>query len=80
MAIKSQDKVDIVVKRSEGTDGRISCMVSTEPLVKDPNLATAAGNMAIEFEDYLPKHEKLEFLNGESEKVVQIYLVSEKVP
>jgi len=34
----------------------------------------------MEFEDYLPKHEKIEFLNGESEKMIQIYLVNEKVP
>lgn len=55
-------------------------MIRTEPLITDPNQAAAAGGMAMEFEDYLPKHEKIEFLNGESEKVVQIYLVNEKVP
>lgn len=34
----------------------------------------------MEFEDYLPKHEKIEFAHGESEKIVPIYLVNESVP
>lgn len=34
-ASRSQDKVDIVIKRFEGTDGKISCMVRTEPLIPD---------------------------------------------
>lgn len=80
MAMKNQDKVDVIIKRVEGTDGRISCMIRTEPLFTDPSLAAASGSMAMEFEDYLPKHEKIEFLNGESEKLIQIYLVNEKVP
>jgi len=33
--IKSQDKVDIVVKRAEGTDGKISCMIRTEALITE---------------------------------------------
>jgi len=70
LAMKNQDKVDVVIKRIEGTDGRISCMIRTEPLIVDPNQAITAGNMAMEFEDYLPKHEKIEFLNGESEKLI----------
>lgn len=32
---------------------------------------------AIEFEDYLPKHERIEFQSGESEKIVQIKLVKD---
>ena len=68
--MKNQDKVDVIIKRVEGTDGRISCMIRTEPLVMDQNVAQASGNMAMEFEDYLPKHEKIEFLNGESEKLI----------
>lgn len=75
-ASRTQDKVDIVVKRFEGTDGKISCMIRTEPLIPDK---TNPSN-AIEFEDYLPKHEKIEFASGESEKIVPIYLVNERVP
>jgi hypothetical protein len=36
-ASRTQDKVDIVVKRFEGTDGKISCMIRTEPLIPDKN-------------------------------------------
>jgi len=75
-ASRNQDKVDIIVKRFEGTDGKISCMVRTEPLVPDKSSTLNA----IEFEDYLPKHEKIEFNSGESEKIVPIYLVNENVP
>ena len=28
----------------------------------------------------MPKHEKVEFLAGESEKIIPIYLVNERVP
>ena len=76
VASRNQDKVDIIIKRFEGTDGKISCMVRTEPLVPDK---TNPQN-AVEFEDYLPKHEKVEFNAGESEKIVPIYLVNERVP
>lgn len=75
-AMRNQDKVDIIIKRFEGTDGKISCMVRTEPLVPDKS----NPQNAIEFEDYLPKHEKIEFNSGESEKIVPIYLVNENVP
>ena len=34
-ASRNQDKVDIVIKRVEGTDGQISCMIRTEPLIPD---------------------------------------------
>ena len=32
-AARNQDKVDIIVKRFEGNDGRISCMIRTELLL-----------------------------------------------
>lgn len=76
VASRTQDKVDIIVKRVEGTDGTISCMIRTEPLIPDKSNPLNA----IEFEDYLPKHEKIEFQHGESEKIVPIYLVNERVP
>lgn len=75
-ASRTQDKIDIIVKRFEGTDGKISCMIRTEPLVPDKS----NPQNAIEFEDYLPKHEKIDFNAGESEKIVPIYLVNERVP
>ena len=55
--------------RLEGADGTISCMIRTEPL-GDNN-----PNSAHEFDDYLPKHEKITFLHGETEKSVVIDLV-----
>ena len=75
-ASRNQDKVDIIIKRIEGTDGIISWTIRTEPfLVQDK----ANHQNAIEFEDYLPKNEKIEFMNGESEKIVPIFLVNERV-
>ena len=50
-------------------------MVRTEPLVPDK----LNPQNAIEFEDYLPKHEKIEFNSGESEKIVPIYLFTLKI-
>ena len=44
-------------------------MIRTEPLSENN------PNNAIEFEDYLPKHEKITFLHGENEKTIQISLV-----
>lgn len=76
IASKNNDKVDIIIKRSEGTDGQISCMIRTEPLVPD----SKSKLNAVEFEDYLPKHEKIEFASGESEKIVPIYLVNDRLP
>lgn len=74
-ASRTADKVDIIIKRFEGTDGKISCMVRTEPLIAHDK---SNPQNAIEFEDYLPKHEKIEFMGGESEKIVPIYLVNER--
>jgi len=51
-------------------------MVRTEPLIQD-SMNNALN--AIEFEDYLPKHEKIEFASGESAKVVSIQLVRDSV-
>ena len=57
-ASKLQDKVDIIIKRYEGTDGIISCTVRTEPLFPDDK---QNPHNAKEFGDYLPKNEKVEF-------------------
>jgi len=53
---KSCDKVDVRIIRQDGSDGTISCMIKTENLSE----SLASGN-AVEFEDYLPKHEKITF-------------------
>lgn len=76
VAARNKEKVDVIIKRFDGTDGKISCMVRTEPLL----VGTINYQNAIEFEDYLPKHEKVEFNAGENEKIVPIYLVNERVP
>lgn len=50
-------------------------MVRTEPLSETPNPSNAE-----EYEDYVPKYEKVEFHQGETEKVITINLVKEKTP
>lgn len=74
--LKSQEKVEIQICRNEGSDGQISCTILTEALVDQKN----AGCAAIEFEDYIPRHEKVVFQNGENSKIIEIALVNEKVP
>lgn len=71
---QNNEKVDITIMRLEGADGTISCMFRTEPLS-----ATQNHSNAEEFEDYMPKHEKVTFLHGENEKTIGIQLVKEKV-
>jgi len=53
---KGSNSVCVTVKRFDGQDGRISCMLRTEQLVE-----TQSRNNAIEFEDYLPKEERVTF-------------------
>jgi len=61
LTVKRGDKkVDITIKRFDGSDGKISCMIRTEPLTDQ-----IASNNAVEFEDYLPKHEKVTFQHHE---------------
>ena len=73
-ANKSQERVDIVIKRSEGSDGRISCTVKTEPLVDRGN----SDANAIENVDYIPIKEKIEFENGEMDRIISIELKNKK--
>jgi solute carrier family 8 (sodium/calcium exchanger) len=75
-ASKLQDRVDIKIVRSEGSSGKISCMLRTEQLTEQ---GRTAHNSAAEFDDYLPKHDKIEFDNQENEKTVQIALVNDKM-
>ena len=50
-------------------------MIKTEPLIEE------VSNMnAVEFEDYCPKHEKVVFGHGETEKMITIQLVNNKGP
>ena len=70
---KAQEKVEIKIVRSEGSDGKISCMIVTEALTSNNSAATNA----VEFEDYLPKQDKVEFQHGENEKIVSIMLVKD---
>jgi len=60
MVKRGDKKVDVTIKRFDGSDGRISCMIRTEPLTDQ-----LESNNAIEFEDYLPKHEKVTFQHHE---------------
>lgn len=49
-------------------------MVKTEQLTES---GKTAQNSAVEFDDYLPKHEKVEFENQETEKTIKITLVTD---
>lgn len=51
-------------------------MIKTEPLTEN----AAHGHNAVEFEDYLPKHEEVVFAHGENEKTISIMLVNDKIP
>lgn len=72
---KKAEKVDVTILRLDGADGVISCMIRTEPLSDQQT-----PNNAVEFEDYVPRHEEVKFLHGENEKTISIMLVREKVP
>jgi hypothetical protein len=73
---KDMEKVDIVIIRTNGSDGDITCMISTEALQSNTSGAEN-GHNAIEFEDYIPITEKITFENGETEKIVSIKLLDE---
>lgn len=32
---RNQDKIEITILRNEGTDGKISCMIKTEPFIEN---------------------------------------------
>lgn len=76
-ASKTQETVQVIIKRVEGSSGKISCTVRTEPfLVDDPQ----NPENAIENEDYIPLHQTVVFESGEIEKIVTINLIDAKVP
>ena len=67
---KKHQEVNIVLQRAKGSDGKISCMIKTDPVHES---ATAGHSQnAVEYEDYLPKHELITFEHGEQEKIVPI--------
>ena len=68
---KGTSSVCVTVKRFDGSDGRISCMIRTEQLVKDES-----RNNAIEFEDYLPFDQRVTFQHGELTKQFNIDLIN----
>ena len=70
---KGRNRVEVNILRMEGADGTISCMIRTEPLSD-----TQTPNTAVEFEDYVPLHQKVVFLHGENMKTVNIDLVNRK--
>jgi solute carrier family 8 (sodium/calcium exchanger) len=67
-----QKEVEVKVIRSEGADGIIQCQVQTSDFA-DNKLKNAIG-----YENYIPKHEKLKFLHGETEKIVKIELMQKQ--
>lgn len=72
---KHQERVEVKITRTNGADGEISCIVKTQPFCE--------GNIesnAIEYEDFLPMTEKLTFEHGETEKIVSVMLMNEKMP
>jgi len=71
---KGAKEVEIEVERVDGSDGTIGCMISTEPLTMEPSPQSAQ-----EFEDYLPKHEKVTFKHNETSQIINIKLVNDKL-
>tara|TARA_B110001450_G_scaffold98303_1_gene93273 strand:+ start:560 stop:1588 length:1029 start_codon:yes stop_codon:yes gene_type:complete len=70
---KNAQKVDVTIMRMEGADGTISCYIRTETLSEHQT-----PHSAVEFEDFLPRHERVTFVHGENEKTISIMLVREK--
>ena len=77
---KKHEKVDVVLQRTKGTDGTVSCMLKTDPVSQTADTKSGQGQNAIEYEDYLPKHDMITFENGEKEKIIPIMLMHDKVP
>ena len=71
--------MDIVVKRSDGSAGNISCIVKTEPLTDKNADGVYDASNAVELEDYLPKYEQVTFATGEMDRTVSISIVNDKV-
>jgi len=64
--------VDLELTRSDGADGKISCVIRTLPTEETVGLGAA---MAQEFVHFTPKTERVEFEHGEQKKTVRIDLI-----
>ena len=63
---RDQEYLDILILRQNGCDGKISCNVKTEPLVKgEDHFQNAKENI-----DYSPLDTYVEFKHGEMEKTI----------
>ena len=71
---KDAEKVEIVVTRSDGSDGTISCMIKTDAITEHKTSTTAD-----EFDDYCPILQKITFPHSETEVRVPITLVNKPV-
>lgn len=67
---KNQDKVDITVVRTKGSDGKISVMIRTEQM--NHKEGKPAPNSAIEFEHFLPVQEFIFFKHQENEQTISV--------
>jgi len=72
----NEKEVEITILRHEGADGTISCSVHTEPMCATDQ--GEAKNNAVDFEDYLPLHDKVTFGHGETSKTVRISIISKE--
>jgi hypothetical protein len=70
---KNAEVAKIKVTRTEGCDGKISCMLKTEPMSEEPS-----PNNAEEYEDYIPQHTIVTFLHQEVEKTIEIKILKDK--
>lgn len=71
---RKNKQIDVVVERTDGTDGAISCHIRTEALILGQQNAKNSEN-AQPFLDYVPIDEKLEFAAGENQKIIKIELI-----
>lgn len=71
---KGTKEVFVVIKRENGSDGTISCMIKTDAISdkKTPNTA-------LEFDDYCPMMNQITFPHSETEVRVPITLIEQKV-
>jgi predicted secreted acid phosphatase len=66
-----QQSLEMKILRLEGSDGRISCTVRTQPCQDTTGLDVKGAQ---EFHDYVPMQETVVFKQGENEKTVTIQL------
>ena len=70
---KKMKKATITINRRDGSDGKISCYVKTEPLSDKQNARINAN----EYDDYMPFEKIIEFESGETLKMVEVELVND---